>query len=150
MGDCGLHHGRRLLRWRDYSSLRGLRGFVRVCIGEDSFIRRVSYPKRLYLPEMSTIKSAPKGRALPPHPHYLVFERSDGDAAHWPKNTTRVVDDAGQPTPDPNKFCSATVAAWLRASWDAVELSVGNVTVTPVLLTACPAAMSAARDCAKE
>jgi hypothetical protein len=40
---------------------------------------------------MSTFKSAPKGRTLPAHPHYLEFERSDGDARFWPTNTTKVV-----------------------------------------------------------
>lgn len=40
---------------------------------------------------------------------------------------TNVVEEAGQPTPVPLRFCRVTSAALMRASWDAVELSEGKV-----------------------
>ncbi|KAH9967236.1 hypothetical protein BC827DRAFT_1123410 [Russula dissimulans] len=32
------------------------------------------------------------GHTLPPHPEYLDFERTDGDAKQWPTNTNEVID----------------------------------------------------------
>ena len=58
-------------------------------------------------------------------------------AACWAR---RVVDTAGQPWPGPWRFCSVIRAAVMRALFEALELSVGNVTAIGGLLTACPAA----------
>jgi hypothetical protein len=54
-------------------------------------------------------------------------------AACW---ATKVVDDAGQPTPGPWRFCKVTRAASIRASWEAFESSDGNETAIEGLLTA--------------
>jgi hypothetical protein len=59
---------------------------------------------------------------------------------------TKVVDAAGQPTPAPLRFCSVTMAAWMRVSAEALVLSVGNDTATEGLLTAFLAKTLAFRD----
>lgn len=56
-----------------------------------------------------------------------------------------VVEATGQPFPDPLRFCSVTVAALMRASWDAVELSSGKEMGTDGLLRTRPAATFAFR-----
>lgn len=58
----------------------------------------------------------------------------------------QVVEEAGQPCPVPFKFCNVTRHASMRASWEAVELSWGNVTATLGLWTTKPAATFAFRD----
>ena len=63
-------------------------------------------------------------------------------AACWAR---RVVDTAGQPWPGPWRFCSVMREAMIRAFFEALELSVGNVTAIGGLLTACPAATLAFR-----
>ncbi|KAF5383714.1 hypothetical protein D9615_003660 [Tricholomella constricta] len=45
---------------------------------------------------MSARRIADKAVEMPSNPHFLDFERSDGDPSSWPKNTTRIVDDAGE------------------------------------------------------
>ena len=57
----------------------------------------------------------------------------------------KVVEATGQPCPDPLRFCSVSVAALMRASWDAVELSSGKEIGTDGVLTTCPAATFAFR-----
>ena len=52
----------------------------------------------------------------------------------------KVVAACGHPTPGPKRFWSVIVAALMRASWEACELSVGKDSWTPVLLMAWPAA----------
>jgi len=59
------------------------------------------------------------------------------------------VDAAGQPTPGPFKFWRVTIAAWIRATWDACEESVGKESAMLGLLTACPAATLALRSLVK-
>ncbi|KAJ7623176.1 hypothetical protein FB45DRAFT_924794 [Roridomyces roridus] len=44
---------------------------------------------------MSTHRNHSNKHALPDNPVYLDFPRSDGDAALWPINTTRIVDEEG-------------------------------------------------------
>jgi hypothetical protein len=56
-----------------------------------------------------------------------------------------VVEATGQPCPDPLRFCSVTVAALMRASWDGVELSSGKEIGTDGLLRTWPAATFAFR-----
>ena len=56
-----------------------------------------------------------------------------------------VVETMGQPTPGPLRFWSVTAAALRRASWEAVELSVGKVSATEGLCTAWPARTFAVR-----
>jgi hypothetical protein len=62
----------------------------------------------------------------------------------------KVVDDAGHPTPGPNKFCRDEMAVWIRAICEPVELSVGNGAGTPGLWTSCPAATLAESDAMNE
>lgn len=57
-----------------------------------------------------------------------------------------MVDDAGQPTPGPSRFCNDIKTAVILVICDAVELSVGKSIATAVLLTAWPAATLALRD----
>jgi hypothetical protein len=45
-----------------------------------------------------------------------------------------VVEATGQPFPDPLRFCSVTVAALMRASWDPTEPSSGKEIGTDGLL----------------
>ena len=59
----------------------------------------------------------------------------------------KVVAACGHPTPGPKRFWSVIVAALMRASWDACELSVGKDNWTPVLLMAWPAATFAFKSC---
>ena len=56
-----------------------------------------------------------------------------------------VVETTGQPFPGPLRFCSVSVAALMRASWDAVELSSGKEIETDGLLRTWPAATFAFR-----
>ncbi len=56
-----------------------------------------------------------------------------------------VVEATGQPCPVPLRFCSVTVAALMRMSWDVVELSTGKEIGTDGLLTTWPAATLAFR-----
>jgi hypothetical protein len=56
-----------------------------------------------------------------------------------------VVETIGQPFPDPLRFCSVTLAALRRASWDAFELSSGKEMVTDGLSRTWPAATFAFR-----
>jgi hypothetical protein len=56
-----------------------------------------------------------------------------------------VVETIGQPFPDPLRFCSVTLAALRRASWDALELSSGKEMGTDGLLRTWPAATFAFR-----
>jgi hypothetical protein len=44
---------------------------------------------------MSSRRIADKGVTLPDNPHFLEFERSDGDSRTWPANTTQTVDGDG-------------------------------------------------------
>jgi hypothetical protein len=44
---------------------------------------------------MSSRRISDKGVALPDNPHFLEFERSDGDSRTWPSNTTQIVDGDG-------------------------------------------------------
>ena len=44
---------------------------------------------------MSARRISEKGALLPENPHFLEFERTDGDPTFWPANTTRVVDADG-------------------------------------------------------
>ena len=57
-------------------------------------------------------------------------------ALSWARN---VVDTAGQPTPGPFKFWRVTRAAWIRACWEAFELSVGKEMGTLGLFRTWPA-----------
>jgi|SRR6267154_4489272 len=43
-----------------------------------------------------TSRNVVGGRALPPNPEFLDFERTDGDAKQWPTNTKEVVGGDGQ------------------------------------------------------
>jgi len=52
----------------------------------------------------------------------------------------------GHPFPTPFKFCNVIDMAVIRASWEAMDESVGKVTGTVGLLTAFPAATLALRD----
>ncbi|KAF8074836.1 hypothetical protein FPV67DRAFT_1575013 [Lyophyllum atratum] len=45
---------------------------------------------------MSARRISSKDVGLPKDPHFLDFVRSDGDPSHWPKNTTEIVDKAGE------------------------------------------------------
>lgn len=51
-----------------------------------------------------------------------------------------VVEEIGQPTPGPCKFCKVTAAVFKRASCEACESSVGNETNTVGFVSTCPAA----------
>lgn len=51
-----------------------------------------------------------------------------------------VVDEMGHPTPAPSRFCKVTAAAFRRASWEAVLLSVGKVSLTVGFVVTKPAA----------
>ena len=52
----------------------------------------------------------------------------------------KVVDEMGHPTPGPSRFCKVTAAAPRRASWEAVLLSVGKVSLTVGFVVTNPAA----------
>lgn len=52
----------------------------------------------------------------------------------------KVVEEIGQPTPGPSRFCRVTAAAFKRASWDAVLLSVGKESFTVGFVVTKPAA----------
>lgn len=43
-----------------------------------------------------TSRAVAGGRALPPNPEFLEFERTDGDAKQWPTNNKEVVNGDGQ------------------------------------------------------
>ncbi|KAG5723675.1 hypothetical protein E4T56_gene20246 [Termitomyces sp. T112] len=45
---------------------------------------------------MSARKISEKAIEMPKNPHFLDFERSDGNSSRWPTNTTRVVDSSGE------------------------------------------------------
>ncbi|GLB41941.1 putative transcription-silencing protein Clr2 [Lyophyllum shimeji] len=45
---------------------------------------------------MSARRVSDKTVELPKNPIYIEFERSDGDASQWPRNTTRIVDKDGE------------------------------------------------------
>jgi hypothetical protein len=61
----------------------------------------------------------------------------------WARN---VVEAAGHPTPGPRRFCKVTIAVCIRASFEALELSVGKETDMPGLFTTLPAATFALID----
>lgn len=65
-------------------------------------------------------------------------------AACWAVN---VVETTGQPTPGPLRFWRVTAAALIRASCDAVELSVGNDNLTDGLFSTNPALTFLFRSC---
>lgn len=44
---------------------------------------------------MSARRVSDKPLALPANPHYIEFERSDGDSRTWPTNTEPVLDEEG-------------------------------------------------------
>jgi hypothetical protein len=44
---------------------------------------------------MSARRITDKGFTLPENPHFLEFERSDGDPRLWPTNTVRSIDGDG-------------------------------------------------------
>lgn len=52
----------------------------------------------------------------------------------------KVVDEMGHPIPGPSKFCKVTAAAFRRASWEVVLLSVGKVSLTVGFVVTKPAA----------
>ena len=52
----------------------------------------------------------------------------------------KVVDEMGHPTPGPSRFCKVTAAAFRRASWETVLLSVGKVNLTVGFVVTNPAA----------
>jgi hypothetical protein len=57
-----------------------------------------------------------------------------------------VVETIGQPFPGPLRFCSVTLAALRRASWDALESSSGKEMATVGLVRTWPAATLAFRS----
>jgi hypothetical protein len=88
----------------------------------------------------------------------LIVGIGDGDDDNWRAIRTpsgplliaaacawNVVEATGQPCPDPLRFCSVTVAALMRASWDAVESSSGKEIQTDGLLRTWPVATFAFR-----
>ncbi|KAG5654357.1 hypothetical protein H0H81_003815 [Sphagnurus paluster] len=45
---------------------------------------------------MSARRISEKGSDIPINPHYIDFERTDGDKSTWPKNTQEILDSAGE------------------------------------------------------
>lgn len=74
----------------------------------------------------------------------VVFEVSAAMALFCAE---KVVDEMGHPTPGPSRFCNVTAAAFRRASWEAVLLSVGNVSLTVGFVVTKPATTFLLRAC---
>jgi len=68
----------------------------------------------------------------------VAGEEPSASICFW--SAPQVVADWGHPTPEPLRFWSVTVAVSRRASWEAVELSVGKETFTEGFFRTKPAA----------